>query len=264
MGYGLLKGKKGIIFGALNSDSIAWEVAEKTFDEGGQFTLTNSPLGIRIGQTDELADACNTKVIMADATNVEDIENLLNKSVELLGGKLDFILHAIGMSKNVLKNRSFDDLNYKDFMQTIDISAISLHKLLQVASKLDALNEYGSVVTLTYIGSQRVFPGYSDMSQAKAMLESIVRNFGYHYGMKKKVRVNAVSQSPTYTTAVKGVRSFKEFYEFADKMSPLGNATASECADYCTTLFSDLTRKVTMQNLYHDGGFSATGMSEEV
>ena len=264
MSHNLLRGKKGIIFGALTNESIAWAVAEKAFSEGARFTLTNSPLGLRIGQINELAKLCNAEVITADVSVVEDLENLLNKSMEILGGKIDFILHAIGMSKNVLKKRDYDDLNYKDFIQTIDICALSLHKLLQTTSKLDALNEYASVVTLTYIGSQRIFPDYSDMSQAKAMLESIVRNFGYQYGIKKKVRVNAVSQSPTFTTAVKGVKSFKEFYEFADKMSPLGNATAQECGDYCITLFSDLTRKVTMQTLYHDGGFSSTGMSSNL
>jgi len=264
MNHQLLKGKRGIIFGALNESSIAWEVALKAQNEGAVFTLTNSPIALRFGKINELASACNAMVIPADVTSIKDIKILLEKSVTILGGKIDFILHSIGMSRNVIKKRAYTNLNYDDFMQAIDISALSLHKLLQTALELDVIEEYGSVVTLTYIGAQRVFTTYGDMSQAKAMLESIVRSFGYHYGIRKKVRINSISQSPTITTAGKGIEGFDSFYHFAEKMSPLGNANARQCAEYCITLFSDYTKMVTMQNLFHDGGFSSTGISYEV
>ncbi|MBT3801450.1 MAG: SDR family oxidoreductase [Bacteroidetes bacterium] len=264
MSYNLLKGKRGIIFGALNEDSIAWEVAKKAHEEGANFVLTNAPIALRFGKIDELGKLCNAEIIPADVTSLDDLENLLTKSQEILGGKLDFILHSVGMSKNVVKRRDYTDLNYKDFMHAMDVSAVSFHKLLQSAKKLDAINEYGSVLTLSYIGAQRVFTTYGDMTQAKAMLESIVRSFGLHYGLEKKVRINSISQSPTKTTAGKGIKGFDSFYHFAGKMSPLGNAKADECANYCITLFSDLTRMVTMQNLFHDGGFSSTGISYEV
>ncbi len=259
--YNLLKGKKGIIFGALNPDSIAWKVAERAYEEGATFTLTNTPVALRFGQLNELGEKCNAQVIPADATNVKDLENLIEKSMEFLGGKVDFILHSIGMSLNVRKGRTYDDLDYNYYNKTLDISAMSFHKLLQVCRKKDAINDWGSVVALTYIAAQRTLYGYNDMADAKAILESIGRSFGYIYGRDKKIRINTISQSPTKTTAGSGVRGFDGLMDFTERMSPLGNATAEECADYCVTLFSDLTRKVTMQNLYHDGGFSSMGMS---
>ncbi len=259
--YNLLKGKKGIIFGALNSDSIAWKVAEKAYEEGATFTLTNTPIALRFGELDELGKKCNAEIIPADATSVSDIENLIDKSMEVLGGKVDFILHSIGMSLNVRKGRTYDDLDYNFYNKTLDISGMSFHKLLQVCRKRDAINEWGSVVALSYIAAQRTLYGYNDMADAKAILESIGRSFGYIYGRDKKIRINTVSQSPTKTTAGSGVKGFDGLMDFTERMSPLGNATADECADYCITLFSDLTRKVTMQNLYHDGGFSNMGMS---
>jgi enoyl-[acyl-carrier protein] reductase I len=260
--YNLLKGKRGIITGALDEKSIAWKIAERAHAEGATFTLTNAPVAMRMGTIQKLAQACDTIVIPADATSLEDIENLYQKSVAHLGGKIDFILHSIGMSPNVRKKRDYGDLNYQWFMQALDISAISFHKMMQVAEKKDILNEGASIVALSYIAAQRTFPDYGDMAQAKAMLESIARSYGYRLGVSKKVRVNTVSQSPTPTTAGTGVGGFDAFLEYADKLSPLGNASADECADYVVTLFSDLTRKVTMQNLYHDGGFSTMGISE--
>lgn len=264
MPHNLLKGKRGIIFGALDERSIAWKVAEKAVEEGAAITLTNAPIALRMGKINELSEKCRAEVIPADATVVEELETLLTKSMDTLGGKIDFMLHSIGMSPNVRKGRPYTDLSYEFLMKTIDISAVSLHKLLQSSMKLDALSEWGSVVTLSYIAAQRTFPGYNDMAEAKAMLESIVRSFGYHYGFSKKVRVNSVSQSPTVTTAGSGVPGFDKFYDYADRMSPLGNATSDECANYCVMMFSDLTRKVTMQNLFHDGGFSSVGVSEGI
>ncbi len=261
MAYNLLKGKKGIIFGALNSNSIAWKVALKAHEEGAEFVLTNTPIALRMGELDELGKACNAEVIPADATDVEDLERLLKKSMEVLGGKVDFILHSIGMSPNVRKGLSYDNLNYNFFEKTLDISAVSFHKILQSARKLDAINEWGSVVALSYVAAQRTLYGYNDMADAKSLLESIARSFGYIYGRDKKVRVNTISQSPTMTTAGSGIRGFDKIVDFAERTSPLGNADADECADFCITMFSDLTRKVTMQNLFHDGGFSSMGMS---
>lgn len=261
MSYQLLKGKRGIIFGALNADSIAWKIAEKAFEEGAIFTLTNTPVALRMGDTPKLAEKLNLPLIGADATNLEDLQNLFTNSMELLGGKIDFILHSIGMSPNVRKGRHYSDLDYSLLDKTLDISALSFHKVLQTARKLDALNEWGSVVALSYVAAQRTFYGYNDMADAKALLESIARSFGYIYGRERSVRINTVSQSPTITTAGSGVKGFDRLLDFSERMSPLGNATAEECADYCITLFSDLTRKVTMQNLFHDGGFSSMGMS---
>ncbi|NQU85373.1 MAG: SDR family oxidoreductase [Mariniphaga sp.] len=261
MSYNLLKGKKGIIFGALNSESIAWKIAERAYEEGATFVLTNTAVALRMGETKQLADKCNTEVIAADATNIEDLENLLKKSMELMGGKIDFILHSIGMSPNVRKHKVYNDLDYNYLSKTLDISAVSFHKVLQTAWKLDAVNEWGSVVALSYVAAQRTFFGYNDMADAKALLESIARSFGYIYGRDRNVRVNTVSQSPTITTAGSGVRGLGHLLDFSERMSPLGNATAEDCADYCITLFSDLTKKVTMQNLFHDGGFSNMGMS---
>lgn len=264
MAYNLLKGKKGIIFGALNENSIAWKVAETANEEGAELVLTNSPTAFRLGEINKLGEKTNSRMIPCDATKVEDLEELLKKSMEIFGGGIDFILHSIGMSPNVRKKRSYDDLNYAYFSQTLDISAISFHKLLQTAKKLDAINEEGSVVALSYIAGQRTFYGYNDMAEAKSVLESIARSFGYIYGREKKVRVNTVSQSPTQTTAGNGIKGFDGLFDYSDRMAPLGNASAQECADYCITLFSDLTKKVTMQNLFHDGGFSGMGMSARV
>ncbi len=263
MAYNLLKGKKGIIFGALDSKSIAWKVAESAHAEGAIFTLSNTPIAIRFGQIDELASKTNSTVIPADATNLKDLQNVLEQSMEIFGGKVDFILHSIGMSLNVRKKRVYDDLDYNYLNKTLDISAISFHKVLQLAFKLDAINQWGSVVALSYIAAQRTLYGYNDMADAKSLLESIARSFGYIYGRDRKVRVNTISQSPTRTTAGEGVKGVEGLLDFTNRMSPLGNADGQECADYCVTLFSDLTKKVTMQNLYHDGGFSNMGMSLE-
>lgn len=261
----LLQGKKGIIFGALDERSIAWKTALRVCEEGGQIVLTNAPIALRMGKINELAKLCNNaEVIPADATKIEDLENLLTKSMDILGGKMDFVLHSIGMSPNVRKAIPYTDTNYDNFLKTLDISALSLHKLLQTCMKMDAVNEWGSVLALTYIAAQRTFPGYNDMAEAKALMESIARSFGYHYGFAKKVRVNTVSQSPTITTAGSGVSGFDAFFDYADKMSPLGNATSDQCADFCVSMFSDLTRMVTMQNLFHDGGFSNTGVSQGI
>lgn len=264
MAYGLLKGKRGIISGALDENSIAWKVALKAKEEGATFVLTNAPIAMRMGAINDLAKQCNAEIIPADATSLEDIENLFTKSTEILGGKIDFVLHSIGMSLNVRKGKSYGDLNYDWFQKGVDISALSLHKFLQVAEKLDAINEWGSVVALSYIAAQRTYSFYSDMAEAKAMLESIARSYGYRYGKAKNVRVNTISQSPTKTKAGSGIEGFDAFYDFAEKMSPLGNASADDCANYAISLFSDLTRFVTMQNLYHDGGYSSTGISEEL
>lgn len=257
----LLQGKKGIIFGALDEKSIAWQIAVKAYEAGARFTLSNTSTAIRFGTIEDLAKACQAEVIPADATHVEDVENVLRRSMEILGGKVDFILHSIGMSMNVRKKRVYPDLDYDYFIKTLDISALSFHKLLQSAYKMDAIAEWGSIVALSYIAAQRTLYAYNDMADAKALLESICRSFGYIYGRERKVRVNTISQSPTLTTAGSGVRVMEGLMDFTERMSPLGNATAEECANYCITLFSDLTRKVTMQNLYHDGGFSNMGMS---
>ena len=261
MTHNLLKGKRGIIFGALNEESIAWKVAVKAVEEGATITLSNTPMALRMGQLDALGKQLNAPVIAADATSVEDLEKVFTQSVELLGGPVDFVLHSIGMSPNVRKHRTYDDLDYNYLQKTLDISAISFHKMLQVAKKLDAIAEYGSVVALTYVASQRTFFGYNDMADAKSMLERIARSFGYIYGREKNVRVNTISQSPTPTTAGKGIKDMENLMDFSNKMSPLGNANAEECANYCVMMFSDFTRKVTMQNLFHDGGFSSMGMS---
>lgn len=262
MANNLLKGKKGIIFGALDERSIAWKVAERAHEEGAEFILTNAPIALRMGVINQLAEKCNTEVIPADATSEEDLENLFTQSMEKMGGKLDFVLHSIGMSPNVRKKKHYTGLNYKFYAQTMDVSATSFHKVLQTSMKLDAMNEWSSILALSYIAAQRVFPDYNDMADAKSLLESIARSFGYHYGTAKKVRVNTISQSPTPTTAGTGVKGFDDFISFAEAMSPLGNASADDCANYCISLFSDLTRYVTMQNLFHDGGFSNTGVSQ--
>jgi enoyl-[acyl-carrier protein] reductase I len=261
MSHNLLKGKKGIIFGALDDKSIAWKVAEKAHEEGAVFILSNTPAALRFGTINELADKCGSLVLPADATSVSDLTGVFQKSMDHFGGKVDFVLHSIGMSMNVRKKRIYSDVDYEYFKTTLDISAISFHKMLQVAFKLDAINEWGSVLALSYIAAQRTLYAYNDMADAKSLLESIARSFGYIYGREKKVRINTISQSPTMTTAGSGVRVMGGLMDFTDRMAPLGNATAEECADYSVTLFSDLTRKVTMQNLFHDGGFSSMGMS---
>jgi enoyl-[acyl-carrier protein] reductase I len=264
MSYNLLKGKRGIITGALDEHSIAWKVAEKAHEEGATFVLTNAPIAMRMGEIKKLAEKTNSQIIPADATNVEELTSLFTQSQEVLGGKIDFVLHSIGMSVNIRKNIPYSELNYDYYMKGIDVSAMSLHKMLAVAKKLDAINEWGSVVALTYMAAQRTYPFYTDMADIKAMLESIARSFGYHYGVEKKVRINTVSQSPTKTTAGSGVKGFGDFYDYANAMAPLGNASAEDCANYCITLFSDLTKMVTMQNLFHDGGYSNTGISMDL
>ncbi len=260
----LLEGKRGIITGALDHNSIAWKVAEKAHEHGATFVLTNAPIAMRMGEINELAAKTNSQIIPADATNTEDLKKLFTEAQEILGGKIDFVLHSIGMSVNIRKNIPYQDLNYDFFQKGIDVSALSLHKMLSVAKNMDAINEWGSVVALTYMAAQRTYPFYTDMADIKAMLESIARSFGYHYGLEKKVRINTVSQSPTKTTAGTGIKGFGDFYDYADAIAPLGNASAEDCANYCITLFSDLTRMVTMQNLFHDGGYSTTGVSDSV
>ena len=264
MSYNLLKGKRGIVFGALNEHSIAWKVAERAVEEGAEIVLTNTPISLRMGDIKRLAERCNAPVIAADATSVEDLESLVDKAMEHFGGKIDFVLHSVGMSPNVRKNIPYQQLNYTFLDKTLDISAISFHKLMQVLYSKNAMIEWGSIVALTYMAAQRTFVGYGDMADAKALLESVARSFGAIFGRDHKVRVNTVSQSPTATTAGKGIAGMGGMLDFAEAMSPLGNATAEDCADYCVTLFSDLTRKDTMQNLYHDGGFSNMGLSEAV
>ncbi len=262
MSNNILKGKRGIIFGALDNKSIAWKVAQHAYLEGAKFTLTNAPIALRMGSIDDLAKETKSKVIAADATSTDDLKNLFEISMQELGGKIDFILHSIGMSVNVRKGRKYYEQNYDWNIKGYDVSALSFHKTIQTAWELDAMNEWGSIIGLSYIAAQRVFHTYNDMADNKAMLESIARSFGYHYGIKRNVRINTISQSPTETTAGSGVAGFNGFYRFANDLSPLGNATSDDCADYCISLFSDYTRKVTMQNLFHDGGFSFTGMSE--
>ena len=261
MSYNLLKGKRGVIFGALNDQSIAWKVAVRAVEEGATIVLSNTAMAIRMGQVNELAKQLNCEVIPADATSYEDMENVFARAQEILGGQIDFVLHSIGMSPNVRKKRTYDDLDYKFLSQTLDISAVSFHKMIQAAKKQNAIAEYGSIVALTYMAAQRTMFGYNDMADAKALLESIARSFGYIYGREHHVRVNTISQSPTMTTAGSGVKGIDRLFDFANRMSPLGNASADDCADYCVVMFSDLTRKVTMQNLFHDGGFSSMGMS---
>lgn len=264
MANNLLQGKRGVISGALDENSIAWKVAERCVEEGATIVLTNAPVAMRMGEINRLADKTNAQIIPADATEMGDLENLFGKSVEILGGPLDFVLHSIGMSLNVRKKKDYTDLNYEWMQKSFDISAISFHRMMQVLYKMDAMNDWGSIVGLTYIAAQRTFPDYSEMAESKALLESFARSFGYHWALKKKVRVNTISQSPTKTTAGSGVKGFGDFFDYADKMSPLGNASSDACADYCVSMFSDLTRMVTMQNLYHDGGFSSIGMNPAV
>ena len=264
MSNNLLNGKNGIIFGALDEKSIAWRTALRCHEEGARLILTNAPVALRMGEINNLAETVKAPVIGADVVNMDDLKNLFEKSMEHFGGKIDFILHSIGMSINVRKGKHYTEMNYEWNAKTLDISAMSLHRVLRTAWDMDALNEWGSVVALTYIAAQRVFPDYNEMADAKSLLESVTRSFGYHYGVKNKVRVNTISQSPTKTTAGSGVKGFDGFVSYAEKMSPLGNASADQCANYVVTLFSDLTKMVTMQNLFHDGGFSFTGVTQAV
>lgn len=262
--YNLLKGKRGIIFGALDENSIAWKTAERVHEEGGIFVLTNAPASIRMGTIDILAQKTNSQIIPADATSVEDLENLVDKAIEILGGKIDFVLHSIGMSVNVRKGNHYTNQNYEYTEKGWNVSAVSFHKVMQVLYKKEAMNEWGSIVALTYMAAQRVFPDYNDMADNKAFLESIARSFGYFFGKDKKVRVNTISQSPTPTKAGHGVKGFEEFITYSEAMAPLGNASALDCANYTVAMFSDLTKRVTLQNLYNDGGFSNMGVSQEV
>jgi len=265
MSNNLLQGKKGIIFGALNDQSIAWKTAQVCFAQGAQIVLSNAPIALRMGEINKLAEECgNAPVIGADVTNMDDLKNLFEKSMEHFGGTVDFVLHSVGMSMNIRKGNPYTGLNHDFEHKTLDISAMSLHRVCQVAYEMDAMSEWGSIVGLTYIAAQRVFPDYSEMADAKALLESIARSFGYHFGIKKKVRINTISQSPTRTTAGSGVKGFDGFINYAEKMSPLGNASAEDCANYCVMMFSDMTKMVTMQNLFHDGGFSFTGVTQAV
>ncbi len=264
MSNNLLKGKKGIIFGALDEKSIAWKTALKCHEQGAELVLTNAPVALRMGEINKLAEMVNAPVIGADVTNMEDLKNLFEGSMTHFGGKIDFVLHSIGMSLNVRKGKHYTEMNYELNQKTLDISAMSLHKVMRTAWDMDAINDWGSVLTLSYIAAQRVFPDYNEMADAKALLESVTRSFGYHYGVRNKVRVNSISQSPTYTTAGSGVKGFDGFVSYAENMSPLGNASAEDCANYCVMMFSDLTRKVTMQNLFHDGGFSFTGVTQSI
>jgi enoyl-[acyl-carrier protein] reductase I len=263
MTHNLLKGKRGIITGALDENSIAWKVAQKAHEEGATFVLSNAPIAMRMGAINKLAEQTGSKIIPADATSIPDLEKLYNDGMQELGGKIDFVLHSIGMSVNIRKNVPYTELNYDYVSKGFDVSALSFHKMLAVAYKLDALNDWASVVALTYIGAQRTYPFYTDMADFKATLESIARTFGYHYGKHKKVRINTISQSPTKTVAGTSIKGFSEFFDFAEMQSPLGNASADDCSNYCVSLFSDLTKMVTMQNLFHDGGYSSTGVSQE-
>jgi enoyl-[acyl-carrier protein] reductase I len=264
MPHQLLKGKCGVIFGALDEQSIAWHVAERCHAEGANIVLTNAPVAMRFGKIEELGKKLQAEIIPADATSLDDMTQLFSRSMEIFNGKIDFVLHSIGMSLNVRKGKAYTDLNHEWMLKTFDVSAISFHKMMQTLLKLDAMRDWGSILALTYIAAQRVFPDYNEMAESKALLESFARSFGYHFGMQKKVRVNTISQSPTWTTAGSGVKGFQEFFDYAKNMSPLGNADAEACADYCVLMFSDLSRMVTMQNLYHDGGFSSMGINPAV
>ncbi|MEP6796039.1 MAG: SDR family oxidoreductase [Saprospiraceae bacterium] len=264
MQHQLLAGKRGVVFGALDEQSIAWHVATQCVAEGARITLTNAPVAMRFGTIQKLGEQLNAEVISADATSMEELKSLFEKSVDILGGPLDFVLHSIGMSLNVRKGKTYTDINHEWMLKTLDISSISFHKMMQVLYQLDAMAEGGSILALTYIAAQRVFPDYNEMADAKALLESFARSFGYHFGIKKHVRVNTLSQSPTRTTAGSGVKGFDDFFSYADSMAPLGNASAEDCARYCAALFSDYTKAVTMQNLFHDGGFSSMGINPAV
>ena len=261
-GTGLLAGKTGVISGALDPSSIAWALAEAAYRDGARFVLTNAPVTRRFGKINELAESVgDAPVIYADATSDDELANLFAETKEHFGGPVDFVVHSIGMGMNVRKGKAYENINYDWYHRSLDISAVSLHRMVRAALEGDALADNGSVLAMSYIGAQRIFSEYSEMGDAKALLESIVRSFGYRLG-KRGIRINAVSQSPTKTTAGGGIDGFDAMFDFGEKISPLGNADASSCADYCVTLLSDYTRMVTMQTLYHDGGFSAMGVSD--
>lgn len=260
---GILDGKKGIIFGALDENSIAWKTALQCKDQGAEFILSNAPVAMRFGKIQQLAEQTGSEVVPADATNMDDLSVLFDKAIEKFG-KIDFILHSIGMSVNVRKEIPYPEMNYDYTHKGFDISALSFHRVMKTAWEKDCMNEWGSILALSYIAAQRFFPDYNDMADNKAYLESIARSFGYHWGEKKKVRVNTISQSPTPTTAGSGVKGFDGFLGVAEELSPLGNATADDCARVCVMMFSDFTRRITMQNIYNDGGFSSTGISKGI
>jgi enoyl-[acyl-carrier protein] reductase I len=264
MGNNILKGKRGVIFGAVNEMSIAWKTAEHAFDEGAQFVLSNMPSAMRLGNLDELAKKCNAEIIPADASSVADLENLFKKAPEILGGKIDFILHSVAMSYNVRKSREYEDLDYDFYLKTLDVSALSFHKMMQTANKLDILNNGASIVALSFLAAHRTSHGYNDMAEAKAMLESIARSFGYILGRDKQIRVNTVSQSPVRSKATNGLGYMEAVIDFSESISPLGNASVDSCADVCVMMFSDYTRFITMQNIYNDGGFSSMAMNNEI
>src|SRR5687767_7693880 len=166
MAYNLLKGKKGIIFGALDEKSIAWRTALRCHEEGAQLVLTNAPVALRMGEINKLAEAVNAPVVGADVTSMDDLKKLFEEAMKHFGGKVDFILHSIGMSLNVRKNKHYTEIDYGFNQKTLDISAMSLHRVLRTAWDMDAINEWGSVVVLTYIAAQRVFTDYSELAGA--------------------------------------------------------------------------------------------------
>jgi enoyl-[acyl-carrier protein] reductase I len=258
--YGLLKGKKGIIFGPLDESSIGWQIALAAHREGAQLAISNVAIAMRVGQVQDLAALCgDAPLIVCDASNNEEIDAAFKQLKELFG-PVDFIVHSIGMSQNIRKALPYEDLNYDWYLRTLDVSAVSLHRIISFALKNEALASGASIVAMSYIAAQRNYSAYSDMGDAKALLESIARSYGTRLA-GRGIRINTVSQSPTPTRAGSGIEHFEKMYAFADRISPLGNASAEECADYVTTLLSDLTRKVTMQNLFHDGGYSSVGIT---
>ena len=256
--YGLLKGKKGVVFGPLDESSIGWQIALHAYREGAEIAISNVAAALRFGNIEELSALCgNAPLIVCDASNNEDVDNCF-KEVKDKIGPVDFIVHSIGMSQNIRKQLPYEDLNYEWFMKTLDVSGLSLHRIVSFALKNGAINDGGSILALSYIASQRNYWSYSDMGDAKSLLESIVRSYGPRLA-KFNIRINTISQSPTYTKAGSGIPGFEKMFEYGDLMSPLGNASAEECAEYSMTILSDLSRKVTMQNLFHDGGYSSMG-----
>ncbi|MGB7512201.1 MAG: enoyl-ACP reductase [Pelodictyon phaeoclathratiforme] len=256
--YGLLKGKKGIVFGPLDESSIGWQIALHAYREGAEIAISNVAAALRFGNIEELSTLCgNAPMFVCDASKNEDVDACFKELKEKMG-PVDFIVHSIGMSQNIRKQLPYEDLNYEWFIKTLDVSALSLHRLVSYALKNEAINKGGSILSLSYIASQRNYWTYSDMGDAKSLLESIVRSYGPRLA-RQAIRINTISQSPTYTKAGSGIPGFEKMYEYSDLMSPLGNASAEECAEYCMTILSDLSRKVTMQNLFHDGGYSSMG-----
>ena len=256
--YGLLKGKKGVVFGPLDESSIGWQIALHAYREGAEIAISNVAAALRFGNIEELSALCgNAPLIVCDASNNEDVDKCF-KEVKDKIGSVDFIVHSIGMSQNIRKQLPYEDLNYEWFMKTLDVSGLSLHRIVSFALKNGAINDGGSILALSYIASQRNYWSYSDMGDAKSLLESIVRSYGPRLA-KYNIRINTISQSPTYTKAGSGIPGFEKMFEYGDLMSPLGNASAEECAEYSMTILSDLSRKVTMQNLFHDGGYSSMG-----